>query len=155
MLKPRERDLFLSIVDLLASNATTLRARVVVGGFAVTVSDVLFETAARGAGHKLPSMVGDMIVALYTLDDAPRTYEAAAKVILLGHPALELRRAEQAEEAAMAAAEAEMEQRRISAERKRQAAGLPPVRIGRPRKTAESRKNSAANRSAARAKRAA
>ena len=33
MLKPRERDLFLSVVDLLASNVTTLHARVITSGY--------------------------------------------------------------------------------------------------------------------------
>ena len=157
MLKPRARDLFLSVVDLLASNVTTLRARVITSGFAVTVSDVLFETAAKGEGNRLPAMISELLANLYHLhaDDVPRDYASASKTILLNHPALELRRDFEREEAEIAAAEAAMEQRKLTAQARAEAAGLPPPHLGRPRKTSEARKNSAVDSSAAKALQAA
>jgi hypothetical protein len=156
MLKPRERDLFLNVVDLLASNVTTLRSRVITGGFAVTVSEALFETAAKGAGNRLPAMISELLANLYHLhaDDVPRTYASASKAILLNHPALELRRDFEREEAEIAAAEAATEQRKLTAKARAEAEGR-VFTNGRPRKTSDARKNSAVDRSAAKARRAA
>jgi hypothetical protein len=46
-------------VDLLAAGTITLRGRVTARGYAANVSDVLFDTAASGAPHCLPSMLSE------------------------------------------------------------------------------------------------
>lgn len=83
-MRPAERDLFLSVVDLLAASTTMLRARVITSGFAVTVSDVLFETAAKGEGNRLPAMISEMLANLYHLsaDDVPRTYVRRGRTVI-------------------------------------------------------------------------
>ena len=124
-------------------------------GYAVTASDVLFDTAARGSQHKLPSMISELLSNLYLLHvhDVPRDYASASKSILLNHPALEMRRDFEREEAEIAAAEAATEQRKLTAKARAEAEGR-VFTNGRPRK-AHARKNSAVGRSAAKAHRAA
>ena len=122
-LRPAERDLFLSVLDALAAGTATLRGRVIAGGLAADVADIMFDVAARGAGHRLPAMVTELLVNMYRLhpDDAPVSYDAAARVILLEHPALQRRRDEEVEEAAIAAAEAAAENRKLRARGKAEA----------------------------------
>ena len=88
--------------------------------------------AARGAGHRLPAMVTELLVNLYRLhpDDAPVSYDAAARVILLEHGAVEIRRAEQAEDATIAADGAAAKNRKLRNERRRTLPSRLPVRLG-------------------------
>lgn len=118
-LKPEQRDLFLNVLDMLAAGTALLRGRVVAGGFAASVTDVLF--GATASEDRLPAMAGELIRNLYRVEDAPRTYGAAARTILLEHVAVEIRRAEQAEEAAQAATEAAAENRKLRARAKDEA----------------------------------
>ncbi len=125
-LPPDRRDLFLTVVDLLAAGTTTIRGRVTANGYAVNIADVLFDTAASGAAHRLPSMVSELLGNLYHLhpDDVPRTYQDAARSILLNHGAVEARRAEEAELAAVTKWEAAVEDRRLRAAERSEAERL-------------------------------
>jgi regulator of protease activity HflC (stomatin/prohibitin superfamily) len=118
-LKPADRDLFLTVVDLLIGGDTTLRARVIAGGQAVFVQDVLF--AASASVDKLPSLTAEALRALYQVADAPTSYGAAARLMLTSHREVELRRAEQAEIEALARWEGEVEARRMRAAEKKAA----------------------------------
>lgn len=118
-LKPVVRDLFLTVVDLLISGDTTLRARVIAGGQAVFIQEVLF--AASASVDCLPAMTSEALRALYAVADAPVSYGAAARLILTSHREVELRRVEQVEEAALARWEADVEARCIRAAEKRDA----------------------------------
>jgi hypothetical protein len=125
-LPPDRRDLFLTVVDALAAGSVMLRGRMIANGYAANIADVLFDTAASGAAHRLPSMVTELLGNLYHLhpDDVPRTYQDAARSILLNHGAVEARRAEEEELSEITKWEAAVEDRRLRAAERTEAERL-------------------------------
>lgn len=121
-LKPAERDRLLALFDLLAAGSVLLRGRLILRGRVVAVADELF--AGVGSTDRLPAMAGEMLSALYMATEPPRSYGDACRMILLEHGAVEARRAEQAEEAALARREAEAEERRLRAAAKSEAEAI-------------------------------
>jgi hypothetical protein len=106
-LSPAVRDRFLFVIDALASNTATLKSRVQAYGVIVVISDLLFEASA--SEDRLPAMAGEMLRNLYRLTDAPVSYGAAARTVLLEHHALQARRDEEEEVRKFAEAEARAE----------------------------------------------
>lgn len=121
-LRPDQRDRLLALIDMLAAGSVLLRGRLILQGRVVVVADELF--AAVGSTDKLPGTVVDMLQSLYMTPEPPRTYGAACRLILLEHSAVEVRRAEQAEEAAIARREAEAEERRLRSVAKSEAEAM-------------------------------
>ena len=112
-LPPDQRDLLLTLFDRLTDGSVKLRDRLILSGRIVIVTDALF--AGAGSDDRLPAMAADALQALYRMPEPPRTYGAACRAVLLYHTAVETRRDEEAEVAALARWEGEVETRRIRA----------------------------------------
>ena len=112
-LPPDSRDLLLTLFDRLTDGSVKLRDRLILSGRIVIVTDELFAGAA--SEDRLPAMAADALQALYRMPEPPRTYGDACRAVLLGHTAVETRRAEEEELARLTKWEAEVETRRSRA----------------------------------------
>jgi regulator of protease activity HflC (stomatin/prohibitin superfamily) len=112
-LPPDSRDLLLTLFDRLTDGSVKLRDRLILSGRIVVVTDELF--GGVGSDDRLPAMAAEVLQALYRMPEPPRTYGDACRAVLLNHTAVETRRDEEAELAALTRWEGEVETRRIRA----------------------------------------